>query len=53
MDPASALLGLSGGYLYQDFVITEGSSLFYGAWFKVARRLFFVKLGSGADQSSN
>ncbi|MCE5209933.1 MAG: PEP-CTERM sorting domain-containing protein [Deltaproteobacteria bacterium] len=37
---ASALLGLSGGYLYQDFVITEGSSLFYGAWFKVAADSF-------------
>jgi hypothetical protein len=33
---ASAFLRIPGGSLYQDFVITEGSSLYYGAWFKIA-----------------
>lgn len=37
---ASAFLRIPGGSLYQDFVITEGSSLFYGAWFMVATDSF-------------
>lgn len=37
---ASAFLRIPGGSLYQSFVITEGSSLYYGAWFKVATDSF-------------
>ena len=37
---ASAFLRIPGGSLYQSFVITEGSSLYYGAWFRVATDSF-------------
>jgi len=37
---ASAFLRIPGGSLYQDFTITEGSSLYYGAWFRIATDSF-------------
>ena len=33
---ASAYISEAGGSLYQTFTITEGSSLYYGAWFNLA-----------------
>ena len=37
---ASAFLRIPGGSLYQGFTITDGSSLYYGAWFRIATDSF-------------
>ena len=37
---ASAFLRIPGGSLYQDFVITDGNMLSYGAWFRIATDSF-------------